>query len=355
MVVFKKKNDQFYISDGRVVAKRNGIKVPTTVTLYFEGEDNTFTMWPGSIEERPKCFQHSHSIYPNSSGGWSFNPESRFETVIYPYKDRIGICPTFVENFETIINFDNPVMIMNSRKQECQVLLECSRGIWYLSGASIVAKAFGFKKPTSVILDFQFKDNQFHMIEKSAANTANTVEDLADKSPFIILSSDSDEDDDKDDDEDEDEDEDEGDEDDDDDDNEQDEDCRLFFAANDFMVLDGNDDDVFADDENSNRYNNFDVKVTESMAYKNQVFHFPNLTSKHALRPTQKTIYIQDINTRRVINCKILTSSRYKYERYLGDGWYQFKDEFQLMPGDVLKCSVQDPPHYLNVMIIRGP
>ncbi|PNY13471.1 hypothetical protein L195_g010126 [Trifolium pratense] len=354
MVVFKKKNDQFYISDGRVVAKRNGIKVPTTVTLYFEGEDNTFTMWPGSIEERPKCFQHSHSIYPNSVGGWSFNPESSFETVIYPYKDRIGICHNFVENFETIINFDNPVMIINSRKEECQVLLECSKGIWYLSGASKVAKAFGFRKPTSVILYFQFKDNRFHMIEKSAANTSNSAAAPANKSPLIILSDDSDEDDDKDEAEDEDEDEDEDDEDDDDDDNEQDEDCRLFFAANDFMVLDGNDDDVVADDEHPNRYNHFDVKITESMAYKNQVLHFPNLTSKHALRTSQKTIYIRDINTGRVINCKILTSSRYKYERYLGDGWYEFKDELQLTPGDVLKFSVEDPPHYLNVLVIRA-
>ncbi|PNX68586.1 hypothetical protein L195_g056252, partial [Trifolium pratense] len=48
------------------------------------------------------------------------------------------------------------------------------------------------------------------------------------------------------------------------------------------------------------------------------------------------------------------TSSRYKNERYLGDGWYQFKDEFKLNPGDVLKCSIENPPQYMNVMIIRA-
>ncbi|CAJ2636534.1 unnamed protein product [Trifolium pratense] len=78
------------------------------------------------------------------------------------------------------------------------------------------------------------------------------------------------------------------------------------------------------------------------------VMHFPNKTSKHVLPAKQDNILMRDVSTGRVISCTIITSSRYKNERYLGDGWYQFKDEFKLNPGDVLKCSIENPPQYMN-------
>ncbi|PNX58229.1 hypothetical protein L195_g059087, partial [Trifolium pratense] len=65
MVVFKSKNDRCYISDGRVVAKRNGFKEPTSVTLYFEGEDNRFTMLPPIVEGGSSVSKASPSRHPN--------------------------------------------------------------------------------------------------------------------------------------------------------------------------------------------------------------------------------------------------------------------------------------------------
>ncbi|MCI35084.1 hypothetical protein A2U01_0056305, partial [Trifolium medium] len=102
-------------------------------------------------------------------------------------------------------------------------------------------------------------DNPFDLIEKRARQTAPIVEDLADKIPVIEISSDSNEEEDDDDDED-----DESEDEDDDDDHDEDEDPGPFG-----MVY--NVEDVVEDDEDRLRYNHFDVEITESMAYSNQV------------------------------------------------------------------------------------
>ncbi|CAJ2638424.1 unnamed protein product [Trifolium pratense] len=267
--------------------------------------------------------------------------------------ERIDICPTFVKNFESIIDFSRPVSIRNSNHRQADALLKCRKGVWYLTGGFKVANIFGFKKPTNVFLDFQFKDNQFVMIQKRGGKTSPVVKSVGDKTPVIILSSDEDDDDhEDDDDDDEDDDHDEDDDDDDDnedeDDNEDDDDDMLQFLH----VSKNNS--MHADEDDLLRHYNFDIKITESMAYTKQVLHFPNKTSKHVLPAKQDNILMRDVSSGRVISCTIITSSRYKNERYLGDGWYQFKDEFKLNPGDVLKCSIENPPQYMNVMIIRA-
>ncbi|XP_045797711.1 putative uncharacterized transmembrane protein DDB_G0290641 [Trifolium pratense] len=302
---------------------------------------------------RDKLLGLEYVSKPQFSNDCSFNLESRFRTIISPDEERIDICPTFVKNFESIIDFSRPVSIRNSNHRQADALLKCRKGVWYLTGGFKVANIFGFKKPTNVFLDFQFKDNQFVMIQKRGGKTSPVVKSVGDKTPVIILSSDEDDDDhEDDDDDDEDDDHDEDDDDDDDnedeDDNEDDDDDMLQFLH----VSKNNS--MYADEDDLLRHYNFDIKITESMAYTKQVLHFPNKTSKHVLPAKQDNILMRDVSSGRVISCTIITSSRYKNERYLGDGWYQFKDEFKLNPGDVLKCSIENPPQYMNVMIIRA-
>jgi hypothetical protein len=65
MVIFKRRADKFYISDGRVVARRNGFTKPTTVILYFEGVDNRFSMFPAIYEGGSSVVRPPPSIPTN--------------------------------------------------------------------------------------------------------------------------------------------------------------------------------------------------------------------------------------------------------------------------------------------------
>ncbi|MCH79379.1 B3 DNA-binding domain protein, partial [Trifolium medium] len=85
----------------------------------------------------------------------------------------------------------------------------------------------------------------------------------------------------------------------------------------------------------------------------NEFEHFPNHTSKNALRKGQKRIFLRDLPTMRVFPCSVLTSNRYVHEKYLGKGWYYYKNEKGLNVGDVMQCTIEDPPRYMNVRVIR--
>ncbi|MCI34682.1 hypothetical protein A2U01_0055902, partial [Trifolium medium] len=100
------------------------------------------------------------------------------------------------------------------------------------------------------------------MIEKRGGKNAPIVEGVADKSPMIILSSDCEEDENEDD---------------------KDDDARMFFGNN--MNSDLNDLDMEEDGEGSYhnnevadeveedplRHHQFDIKITDAMAYSKQV------------------------------------------------------------------------------------
>ncbi|GAU38345.1 hypothetical protein TSUD_395990 [Trifolium subterraneum] len=115
----------------------------------------------------------------------------------------------------------------------------------------------------------------------------------------------------------------------------------------------GDDDGALSSDNDQEQYHEFTVKVTEAFAYTNQVFYFPNITSKYVLDREQNKIVLRDEDTGRLCSCSIKTAKRYKFERYLADGWNDFKNELNLRPGDLLFCAIQEPPTHMNVRIIR--
>ncbi|MCI20637.1 hypothetical protein A2U01_0041799, partial [Trifolium medium] len=114
------------------------------------------------------------------------------------------------------------------------------------------------------------------------------------------------------------------------------------------------EDDDASEDIDPTQFYEFNVYVTEAIANTKQVFHFPNKTSKYVLVDKHDKILLRDEDTRRLWHCTMKTSNRYKYERYLGDGWYDFKDDKRLRAGDVPRCTIEDPPTHMNVKVVRG-
>ncbi|GAU42708.1 hypothetical protein TSUD_382440 [Trifolium subterraneum] len=203
MVVFKRKDDRCYISDGRIVARKNDFQRSTTVILYFQGVDNRFAMYPAIYEVGSSVLKPPPSTPVPS---WSVHPISYFKTVISPQEDKIQICPIFLYNYESIIDFNSPALITDRNNKSVSVTFKNKTGSC---------------KPNS------------------------TVNRVADKRPIIL----------------------------------------------------SDKDDSDEDDEEN--IHQFDVKVTHSLAYNDQVLRHLN-------------------------------------------------------PDDVLRCTIEDPPQYLNVQVIRA-
>ncbi|GAU41550.1 hypothetical protein TSUD_140820 [Trifolium subterraneum] len=336
MVIFKRRAYNFYISDGRVVARRNGFMKPTTVILYFEGVDNRFSMFPAMYEGGSSVVRPPPSIPAKSSRSWSDHPTPYFKTVISPDEERIHICPYFLNNFESIIDFKWPVTIVYRNNQEGLANWKHSKGTWYLIAGYVVAKIFGFKKPTTVYLDFQFKNNLFIMSREKPKSIVNRV---ADKRPINVSSDSEDESDDEHSNESE-------------NDSDEDEDMDEVVDQDEAESDEAEDMDQVNDESAEEDIFEFNVKVTQSLAYKKQVLHFPTKTSKFALLDNQKQIYLRDVDTMSLTDCTIITSNRSENEKYLREGWYTFVRQKHLRPGDVLHCTVEDPPQYMNVKVI---
>jgi hypothetical protein len=49
----------------------------------------------------------------------------------------------------------------------------------------------------------------------------------------------------------------------------------------------------------------------------------------------------------------IQTATRNQYERFIGISWYEFKNEKNLRAGDVLQCTLDNPPDIMNVKVVR--
>jgi hypothetical protein len=121
---------------------------------------------------------------------------------------------------------------------------------WYFTNGSLAAQHFGIKVATVVYLDYQFHDNRFNMTEGKPDTIVNRIAEQK----IISLSSDSDDDDDG-----ESPDEEIGD----DEDDVSDDGDQTGGESDDGMTMDD-------DDEDDDLYE-FDVNVTEAMAYSKQV------------------------------------------------------------------------------------
>jgi hypothetical protein len=146
-----------------------------------------------------------------------------------------------------------PILIKYHNNVEYSALLHGTDDEWYLHYGYFAAQKFGFQVPTTVYLDFQIHDNRFNMSLSKPNYTVNPgAENI-----IVLLSSDSDEnDDDGNNDEESNDDEDEGSDDD----------------GNTDQTGGESDDGVSIDDEDEDDdLFEFDVTVSEALAYTNQV------------------------------------------------------------------------------------
>jgi hypothetical protein len=95
MIVFKWKDGRAYISDGRVIAKRNEFKYSRTVVLYFAGVHNRFYMYPARISPTTNLLMPPPPL-DHDPRSWSEYPPPYFKTTIHPNKVYIDITTDFI-------------------------------------------------------------------------------------------------------------------------------------------------------------------------------------------------------------------------------------------------------------------
>jgi hypothetical protein len=159
-----------------------------------------------------------------------------------------------MRRFETIIDITKPVFIKYHNNVEYKATFNLTDDTWYFTNGLLAAQHFGIKVPAVVYLDYKFHDNKFNMTEGKPDTIVSSIVEQK----FISLSSDDDDDDDG-----ESLDEGIGDDEDDGSDDEGNGD-QTGGESDDGMTMD-DDDDV-----NDDLYE-FDVNVTEAMAYTKQV------------------------------------------------------------------------------------
>ncbi|GAU17156.1 hypothetical protein TSUD_177860 [Trifolium subterraneum] len=81
--------------------------------------------------------------------------------------------------------------------------------------------------------------------------------------------------------------------------------------------------------------------------------HFPHCISRFAILRGQKQIELECENSFKGYQCKIVTSKRCRYEKYLTRGWYEFLKDSKLCAGDLLKFVYPTPSSFFIVEIIR--
>lgn len=60
-----------------------------------------------------------------------------------------------------------------------------------------------------------------------------------------------------------------------------------------------------------------------------------------------------DVDTKKKYKCRLITSNRYRYEKYLGGEWYQFVKDCKLGEGDTLVFEFEKVPLKLSVMVVH--
>ncbi|WJX26974.1 hypothetical protein P8452_64171 [Trifolium repens] len=282
--------------------------------------------------------------------GWAHAPKNHFKAIIDPNQEGIAMCGHFVNNFSRMMDFSKSGWFIDGNKDRTMVKFKYVDRIWYIIDGRLVARKYGYTKPTAVYLYYRLEKNEFLLYEKifhKIIQNSNRIRREQDEAP-ITLSSDSD----KTSDENQNEehvsdDSDDGEEFVDSGENEDSDDSDDNGESDDNEIDDGDDVDP-AD------FNEFEVVVTHALATSNQVFHFPNRTSRYVLEDGQEQIFLRDMDTGRLWNCTIKVADRNPNERMLTAGWYEFKNLKRLRAGDKLMCEVQDPPTHMNVKVVRS-
>ncbi|KAL5081728.1 hypothetical protein RYX36_010149 [Vicia faba] len=84
-------------------------------------------------------------------------------------------------------------------------------------------------------------------------------------------------------------------------------------------------------------------RVTTTAARGKNVFHFPATVAEDWLLPLQTEIDLVDVHTNAVYPC-VFKTDRKPMERYLCLDWYEYVKTTCLRAGDVLECTVTNPP-----------
>ncbi|PNX56407.1 hypothetical protein L195_g049864, partial [Trifolium pratense] len=236
-----------------------------------------------------------------------------FKTTIYPDKNAIKVCPEFLNHWYKELDFEESGCIIDAAtNKSTAVKFKPKDGLWFLSSGRRVAMNNGIMKPMIIVLYLEGGVNRFSMYPAYGENMTPTPTNY----DPIVISSDED---------------------------------MIHEEHGDVINQPEVEDPV-----DPSSYYMFDVKMSESAVRTNQVFHFPNKTSKYVLWDKQTMIRLRDLATGRVYPCTIITSGRYTHEKYLGDGWYDFKFDKDLRVGDTLRCEIDEDARFMNVEVIRN-
>lgn len=77
------------------------------------------------------------------------------------------------------------------------------------------------------------------------------------------------------------------------------------------------------------------------------------MISINVIPDTQESITLQDWNTAKKYDCKLITLNRGPNEKYLEEDWNKFLKDSKLRQGDSLVFDLEDPPNSLFVEIVR--
>ncbi|MCI11062.1 B3 DNA-binding domain protein, partial [Trifolium medium] len=77
--------------------------------------------------------------------------------------------------------------------------------------------------------------------------------------------------------------------------------------------------------------------------------HFSRRISRFALHAGITRIVLDSENNWKDYNCNVVTSGRCLFEKYLTHGWYQYRKDMRLQPGDLLKFTLPKNPGFMLV------
>ncbi|WJX27993.1 Calcium-dependent protein kinase, variant 2 [Trifolium repens] len=314
MVKWQWDHGRWFLKSGITVANDNLFRKPANVILFYK-EDNKFKIWMDKKYDTKKEPVEKPNQEPVMA---------HFKTTIFPDKESIKVCGRWLRQWEPKLQIGQCGSIYyGGCQKECGIKFNKINGDLYMRSGVNVAKKFGFKEPFEVVLCFEGDVNKFSMWPATGGNIPSHDQ----PSSFIKEEEDLSADD--------------GD--------------QLAFQVddNDDDEDDDDDDDDEDDDVDPTPFFKFNVTITQAMDTSMQVFHFPNKTSRHVLLDNQDQIYIRDVETGIIIKCSIGTSSRKQYEKHIGQGWNDYKLQKKLNAGDVLHCTIEDPPTHINIKVDR--
>ncbi|MCH96840.1 hypothetical protein A2U01_0017830, partial [Trifolium medium] len=166
----------------------NGFVNPTDVILFYK-EGNNFKIWLDKGKATTSVPRAPPSANMNVSEVHA-NASRHFKTTIFPDKDAIKICPMWLNQWSSKLDFcENGCITAAGTNQSTTVKFKSKNGLWYLSSGINVAMKNGMTEPNIVVLYFEGHVNNFSMYPAYGDNVTPT-----NPNPILISSDEDDED-----------------------------------------------------------------------------------------------------------------------------------------------------------------